>query len=55
MFEGLLLGTRLGSVDGIDIGINEGTKLTLSDGRVLCTTLRALEGVEGGIYDGMVL
>ena len=44
-----------GSVDGLDIGNTEATKLVLRDGRVIGTKLGAIDGLPLGTYDGFYL
>ena len=54
-FDDLLPGARLGSVDGLNIDIDEGTEQGFSDGTVLDTTLGASKGPTLGTNDGTYL
>ena len=53
--DGLFLGACLGSLYGIEIGKNIGNELEFFDGKVICTTLRALDGISIGTYGVTVL
>ena len=46
-----MLGTVLGDLDGLEIGINEGTAVGLWDGRAFVTKLGKYDGAEVGYLD----
>ena len=49
----MLLGAWLGSIIGLEIGNNEGTKLGFWDGKVIGTTLGTMNTLSLGPYDGI--
>ena len=50
-----MIGDWLGSLDRIEIGKNSCNEIVISDGKLFGTTLRYLDGLSFGTYDGTVL
>ena len=48
-FEVLLLGASYGSIDGLEVGCNEGTEIWIYDDRVLGTPLSKYDGTYVGL------